>query len=123
MGKLLQPLSSVTVACDPVISKTSVNGEEYLEGFSDVFGEMGVHQEGLPPAPVPEKGEASFKPLEHHSFSEPQQLRNKSAGFARVLRRQSSVTSKVLRKFGEAIARSDHSVDGEMADALEECGC
>jgi hypothetical protein len=96
MGKLLQPLNCLKVECS-VISKPDLEKEdaaEYLEAYCDTYGE----------------GPTSSDSLHNGSVSFAQRLsphRATSAGFARVLRRQSSISMRNLASFGEDITPRD----------------
>lgn len=92
MGKLLQPISSFKVTSEPVeIESTELPPKdiaEYLEDF-DIFGEATV---------------AKIAPPDHHiEMPEESYHRAKSSGFARVMRRQSSLSADQLRLFGQRI--------------------
>ncbi|KAL7533601.1 hypothetical protein ACHAXR_008577 [Thalassiosira sp. AJA248-18] len=103
MGKLLQPLSLVKVACDPVANKAMVSPkeeEEYLEAWDDTFGEA---------TNAPDNPNNAEK-LSESSYARP------SVGFSRVLRRQSSVTTNQLRTFGQNIA----SCSSDLTDSAED---
>jgi hypothetical protein len=93
MGKLLQPLSSIQVECSVTVKPDLVTAKsEYLEAYCDSYGEG--PESSIPlrsPAAsidVPKKGSPS---------------RKASAGFARVLRKQKSISLKRLESFGENI--------------------
>lgn len=87
MGKLLQPLSSVSVTCE----RTRPSVAEYCEAYNDTFGETAIVENG------------NFVP--------------ESIGFAGVMRRQSSITPRDLREFGmlltpaESVLKEDDSED------------
>ena len=88
MGKLLQPTTSLKVECS-ITGKQSLELDkattEYLEAYSDTYGEG---------------------PQSAVSFSDstkgpsPATPRAASAGFARVLQKQSSMSLKRLSSFG-----------------------
>lgn len=90
MGKLLQPLGSVKVTCNPVAAKPK-GSPEPLEPYDDIFGESSGD---------PEKKRSKSNPTIPF-------VRNVSSGLARVLRRQSSISGAQLRIFGESIAPCD----------------
>jgi len=92
MGKLLEPLSAVTVACDMIeenrASTSSKQPIEFLEDYHDLFGESKAssysNDESI------EKSLSSYTPLS-------------GSALARVLHRKSSFTAQKLRSFGETI--------------------
>ena len=88
MGKLLQPLSSVKVACDPVATKinTPPKEEECLEGYDDAYGET-TSATGIT-ANISALTLTQTIPVPS-SFG--------------VMRRKSSVSATQLRKFGQSI--------------------
>ena len=95
MGKLLQPLSSLKVECSVVV-KPDIAKEtaEYLEAYCDTYGE----------GPQPSVSAISFdEPLVSPSS------RAASGGFARVLRRQSSISMRNLASFGDDITPRDRN--------------
>ncbi|KAL7537770.1 hypothetical protein ACHAWF_005893 [Thalassiosira exigua] len=89
MGNLLEPLSHVKVACDPVANKRKLSAEALNEGYDDIFGEL-ASAKITPNATDEVKSE------------EPSKVHD-SGTFARVLRRQSSVSAKTLMRFGKSI--------------------
>ncbi len=74
MGKLLQPLSSMSVTCD----RAQPSVAEYCDAYNDTFGETAI--------------------LESVQNNAPERI-----GFAGVLRRQSSITPRDLREFGRLL--------------------
>lgn len=84
MGKLLQPLSSMSVTCD----RTPLSGAEYCEAYHDTFGETAS--------------------VEHVLKNVPE-----SIGFAGVMRRQSSITPRDLREFGQLLMSSTEVISEE----------
>ena len=88
MGKLLQPFDSLKVECSVVVKPDlAKETAEYLEAFSDTYGE----------SPVPNVASIS---LEEPTISP---SRKHSRGFARVIRRQSSMSMRNLASFGDDI--------------------
>lgn len=91
MGKLLHPITSVTVSCDLVETNdtptTSNQSVEYLEYYDDLFGESKDTTTALAP----------IKSTSSMSTS------SGSMDLARVLRRQSSLAGCQLSSFGESI--------------------
>lgn len=89
MGKLLQPSSSLKVECS-ITGKPEMNKatSEYLEAYSDTYGE----------GPQPSSDSLPSPPKPASSSS-----RASSAGFARVLRKQTSISLMRLSSFGENI--------------------
>ena len=84
MGKVLQPFDSLKVECSVVVKPDLAKDKaEYLEAFSDMYGE----------SPVPNVASISLE--------EPS--RKHSRGFARVIRRQSSMSMRNLASFGDDI--------------------
>ena len=82
MGKLLQPLSSMCVTtCDRAPS----SGAEYCEAYHDSFGETAI--------------------VENVQQNVPE-----SVGFAGVMRRQSSITPRDLREFGQLLSLSTDAI-------------
>lgn len=100
MGKLLEPLSAVTVACDMIeenrASTSSKQPIEFLEDYHDLFGEskasFSSNDESI------EKSLSSSTPLS-------------GSALARVLHRKSSFTAQKLRSFGETIQTPRDSQD------------
>jgi len=86
MGKLLQPLSSVSVTCER--SRPSV--AEYCEAYNDTFGETAIVENG---SSVPE-----------------------SIGFAGVMRRQSSITPRDLREFGQLLTPAESVLEEDDSE-------
>ena len=88
MGKLLQPSSSLKAECS-ITGKPEMNKatSEYLEAYSDTYGEGPQPSDSLlsPPKPASSSSRAS------------------AAGFARVLRKQTSISLMRLSSFGENI--------------------
>jgi hypothetical protein len=95
MGKLLQPLSSLKVECSvtvkPDLAKVTA---EYLEAYCDTYGEGPQSSDSLRSPAI--------------SFDEPLPAppRAASAGFARVLQKQSSISLTRLSSFGIDITPS-----------------
>jgi len=107
MGSILEPLSSVKVACDPVATDINALSKEkdYLEAYDDVYGETTSADQML------DKKDAGHSSGEN--ILKKSRLRGEpraSSQFARVLlRRQSSVLLSELRKFGKTIDVSSRS--------------
>ena len=92
MGKLLQPTTSLKVECSitgkQILDKAT---SEYLEAYSDTYGEG-------PQSTV------SFSSSTAGPAPEIPTPRTLSGGFARVLRKQSSMSARRLSSFGEDIS-------------------
>lgn len=103
MGKLLQPMHSVKVSCEKMDipeAKTAPATSipvEYLEDY-DYFGAESATV-------------ASAKNSSDEKTSPTGRTPGGSSQFARVLRRQSSVTASQLRTFGEEITPSHQHED------------
>lgn len=96
MGKLLRAERSVSVSlCDSV---SAASGPvEYCDAFDETYGEKSILVEQSTPTTTPRLSEGGSP-----------------TGFARVLRRQSSVSATQLHNFGQSIPRSHSStLDGE----------
>ena len=94
MGKILQPLSSVKVECDPAAAKSTarVKEAEYCEAFDDEAEYRALLKEMKQSNEVDQ-----FPNPKPHHVSRP------SEGFARVVRRQSS-TVGLLHRFGKVLS-------------------
>lgn len=91
MGKLLQPLSSLKVECSATVKPDlAKETAEYLEAYCDTYGEG------------PQLSDLLRSRSPAVSFDEPLAAtpRTASAGFARVLQKQSSISLKRLSSFG-----------------------
>jgi hypothetical protein len=91
MGKLLQPLSSLKVECSATVKPDlAKETAEYLEAYCDTYGEG------------PQSSDLLRSRSPAVSFDEPLAAtpRTASAGFARVLQKQSSISLKRLSSFG-----------------------
>ena len=108
MGKLFPSRNAVMVACDSVVSKQSVPSidEDLLAAYEDAFGES---------TSVTIAPDKATKPNLSAIKHVPPQGRKKSAGFARVLRRQSSVSARELTKFGERLPNAI-DLSAELSD-------
>ena len=95
IGKLLQPISSLkvdySVSVKPDLEKNEV-ASEYLEAYSDTYGEGPQSSEFHPKAAN-----------SNNSTPVPPPSRKASAGFVRVLQKQSSMSLLRLSSFGDDI--------------------
>ena len=114
---MLQPLLSVRVSHSHTMddtTKTEADEDEYCEGYGDTYGET------LSASAPPAAGIHDRKTDQNLNFSIPDsdQPRAKSGTFARVMRRQASLSARQMRMFGKSVSTRD--IQAEIQDDLEE---